>query len=124
MPSAPDNHDAHDYAERICERLPLWLQGLREAAGFTKYGLARESGVSREYLGKIERGKANPTLPVTAQISHGLGMTLEQFTGVLASGDALRIAVHAVFAHVATVVVEGFHFQLRTSGMSCPFWSM
>ena len=38
------------------------------------------SGVSRAYLGKIERGKANPTLPVTAQISHGLGMTLEQFT--------------------------------------------
>ena len=36
--------------------------------------------MSREYLGKIERGKANPTLPVTAQISHGLGMTLEQFT--------------------------------------------
>jgi hypothetical protein len=22
MPSAPDNHDAHDYAERIRERLP------------------------------------------------------------------------------------------------------
>ena len=51
--------------------------------GLSKYGLARESGVSREYLGKIERGKANPTLPVTAQISHGLGMTLEQFTGEL-----------------------------------------
>ena len=63
MPAAPDNHDAHDYAERIRERLPRRLQELREAAGFTKYGLARESGVSREYIGKIERGKANPTLP-------------------------------------------------------------
>lgn len=39
--------------------------------------------MSREYLGKLERGKANPTLPVTAQISFGLGMTLEEFTGKL-----------------------------------------
>jgi transcriptional regulator with XRE-family HTH domain len=87
MPTAPDNHDAHDYAERIRERLPRRLQELREAAGFTKYGLARESGISREYLGKIERGVANPTLPVTAQISYGLGMTLEQFTGQLEDED-------------------------------------
>jgi transcriptional regulator with XRE-family HTH domain len=53
MPAAPDNHDAHDYAERIRERLPRRLQELREAAGFTKYGLARESGLSREYIGKL-----------------------------------------------------------------------
>jgi transcriptional regulator with XRE-family HTH domain len=77
---ASNNHDAHDYRERIRERLPRRLQEIREAAGFTKYGLARESGVSREYIGKIERGKANPTVPVTAQLSHGLGMTLTQFS--------------------------------------------
>ena len=53
MPSAPDNHDAHDYAERIRERLPRRLQELRERCGLSKYGLARESGVSREYLGKL-----------------------------------------------------------------------
>ena len=87
MPSAPNNHEAYDYAERIRERLPRRLQELREAAGFTKYGLARESGVSREYIGKIERGKANPTLPVSAQLSHGLGMTLEQFARHLENED-------------------------------------
>jgi transcriptional regulator with XRE-family HTH domain len=53
MPAAPDNHDAHDYAERIRERLPRRLQELRERCGLSKYGLARESGVSREYLGKL-----------------------------------------------------------------------
>lgn len=42
----PDNHDAYDYAERIRERLPRRLQEIREAAGFTKYGLARESGIT------------------------------------------------------------------------------
>ena len=80
MPESTLNHEAHDYAERVRERLPRRLQEIREAAGFTKYGLARESGVSREYIGKIERGKANPTLPVTAQLSHGLGLTLTQFS--------------------------------------------
>ena len=85
MPS--NTNQAYDYAERVRGRLPRRLQELRERCGLSKYGLARESGVSREYLGKIERGKANPTLPVTAQISHGLGMTLEQFTGELEDDD-------------------------------------
>jgi DNA-binding XRE family transcriptional regulator len=58
MPTAPDNHDAHDYAERIRERLPRRLQELRERCGLSKYGLARVSGISREYIGKIERGVA------------------------------------------------------------------
>ena len=80
MPTAPDNHDAYNYAERIRERLPRRLQELRERCELSKYGLARESGLSREYIGKLERGAANPTLPVTAQISHGLGMTLTEFT--------------------------------------------
>jgi DNA-binding XRE family transcriptional regulator len=57
------------------------LQELRERCGLSKFGLARESVVSREYLGKIERGNANPALPVTAQFSHGLVMTLEHFNG-------------------------------------------
>ena len=52
---------------------------MREAAGLSKYGLARESGLSREYIGKLERGVANPTIPVTAQLSHGIGMTLTEF---------------------------------------------
>ena len=68
-------------------RLRLRRAHSREAAGFTKYGLSRERGVSREYLGKIERGKANPTLPVSAQLSYGLDMTLEQFTHQLEDKD-------------------------------------
>ena len=78
MPAAPD-HPAHDYAERIRERLPRRLQEFREGAGMSKYALARESGLSREYIGRLERGRANPSIPVTAQLSHGLGMTLTEF---------------------------------------------
>ena len=64
MPTAPDNHDAHDYAERIRERLPRRLQELREAERLSMYGLARESGLSREYIGKFET--AQRTLLETA----------------------------------------------------------
>jgi hypothetical protein len=60
MPSAPDNHDAHNYAERIRERLRRRLQELRERCGVSKYGLARESGLSRGYV--AERRAVMPGL--------------------------------------------------------------
>jgi hypothetical protein len=53
MPVAPDNHDAQDYTERIRERLPRRLQELRERCELSKYRLARESELSREYIGKL-----------------------------------------------------------------------
>jgi len=53
MPTAPDNYDAHDHAERIRERLPRRLQELRERCGLSKYGLARESGLSRNACGSV-----------------------------------------------------------------------
>jgi len=87
MPWSPDNHEANDYAERIRERLPRRLQELRETSGLSKYALARESGLSREYIGKLERGGANPTIPVTAQLSHGIGMTLTEFVEQLEDED-------------------------------------
>lgn len=80
------NH-AYDYAERIRARIPRRLQELREACGLSKYGLERECGISREFIGKLERGDAYPTMPVAAQISHGMGMTLTEFTGHLEDGE-------------------------------------
>jgi DNA-binding XRE family transcriptional regulator len=54
MPAAPDKHHAHNYAERIRERLPRRLQELRERCGLSKYGLARESGISWESNGRTK----------------------------------------------------------------------
>ncbi|WP_397379434.1 hypothetical protein [Prosthecobacter sp.] len=47
IPTAPDNHAAHDYAERIRERLPRRFQELREAARLSMYALWQKCGVSR-----------------------------------------------------------------------------
>ena len=56
MRTAPDNHDAHDYAERIRDRLPRRLQELREACGLSMYALWLKCGVSRDMMRRIEQG--------------------------------------------------------------------
>ena len=83
MKGASTKRAAYAYAERTRERLPRRIQELREAAGLTRYALARESGISREYIGRIERGNANPTLPVTAQLGWCMGLTLAELVGGL-----------------------------------------
>ena len=66
MPTAPDNHDAHDYAERIRERLPRRLQELREACGLSMYALWMKCGVSRDMISRIEGGDTIPGVYVLA----------------------------------------------------------
>ena len=67
MPTTPDNHDAHDYAERIRDRLPRRLQELREACGLSMYALWMKCGVSRDMISRIEGGESIPTLHVAAR---------------------------------------------------------
>jgi len=53
MPSAPDNHDAHDYAERS----PRRHQELREANGLSMYALWLKCCVSRDTISRVEGGE-------------------------------------------------------------------
>ena len=69
MPSSSDNHEAHDYAERIRARLPRRLQELREAAGMSKYALRLKCGVSRDMISRIEGGESIATLHVVARLA-------------------------------------------------------
>ena len=73
------NHEAHDYAEQFRAKLPRHLQELREGCGLSKYALEQQSGVSREMIGKIERGLANPTFCLTMQLTYVFGLTLVEF---------------------------------------------
>jgi hypothetical protein len=54
MPSPPDNHPAHDYAERIRKRLPRRHQELREGTGLSMYALWLKCGVSRDTISRVE----------------------------------------------------------------------
>ena len=81
MPTAPDNHDAYDYAERIRERLPRRLQETREAVRLSMYALWRKCGVSRDTISRIESRETIPGVHVLARLAWGLGVTLEKFFG-------------------------------------------
>ena len=52
MPSSPDSHDAHDYGERIRDRLPRRHQELREGMKLSMYALWLKCGVSRDTLSR------------------------------------------------------------------------
>lgn len=79
MPTAPDSHDAHDYAERTRERFPRRLQELREACGLSMYAVWLKCGVSRNMSSPIEGGESIPTLHVAARLAHGVEKTLTEF---------------------------------------------
>ena len=79
MPSSPGNHEAHDYAERIRDRLPRRLQELREACGMTMYALWLKCGVSRDTISRIEGGESIPTLHVVARLASGVEAPLTEF---------------------------------------------
>ena len=82
------SRDAYQYAELIRARFPRLLQQAREAQGLTKYGLARESGISREHIARLERGETTPTIALAAQLSRGLRMTFAEFAARMEGRDA------------------------------------
>jgi transcriptional regulator with XRE-family HTH domain len=52
------------------------VRALRTKAGFSQEGFADVIKVNRTYMGKLERGKGNPTLEMLARIAQGLDITL------------------------------------------------
>lgn len=77
---------SHDYADRICARLPRVLQELREGRHLSKYALWRGCRVSRDMIGRIEDGDSIPTLHAAARLAQGMGMRLWEFLRRLGEG--------------------------------------
>ena len=58
------------------------IRSLREQRGWSVYRLAEESGVPRQYLGKLESGdKADPSARVLLRVARALGVSLAAFDG-------------------------------------------
>jgi transcriptional regulator with XRE-family HTH domain len=57
------------------------VRNYRRAAGWTLEGLAAEVGVSRETIGKIERGTAAPLFDTVEKIAHALSITPVELFG-------------------------------------------
>ena len=49
---------------------------LRKRKGWSQYVLAREAGVSREHVRRLEAGVSDPTLGMLTKLARALGVTL------------------------------------------------
>lgn len=57
------------------------ITNLRKQKGWSQTDLARESAVSREILGKYERGEAVPSIDFAKRIADALGVSLDYLVG-------------------------------------------
>ena len=62
--------------EPLCVSFGRIVRNRREAAGLSQEELGERTGLSRNYVGMIERGEANPTLLVVQQIAVALECTM------------------------------------------------
>lgn len=61
--------------------LGLKIKGLRESAGLTMEKLASQSGVAKNAILAIEKGRGNPTIGTLEAVASALELTLSQLLG-------------------------------------------
>lgn len=57
------------------------LRRLREARGLTQAALAKKAGITREYVVRLEGGRYDPTLSVSARLAKALGVPVTELLG-------------------------------------------
>jgi XRE family transcriptional regulator, regulator of sulfur utilization len=60
----------------INEVVGTQVRHLRKTQGMTQEELAEKSGLSVDYIGKIERGTTSPTVESMEQVARGLGVRI------------------------------------------------
>lgn len=72
---------------KIGDATALRLRTLRVQQGMTLEQLARQSGVSRAMISRIERGETSPTAVLLARLAAALGETLSSFFAAETEAD-------------------------------------
>lgn len=62
-----------DYKKRM-EGVGVLLRDAREARGLSLYDLAHKTGISRQSLIAVEKGRADPKLTTVLRIADALGL--------------------------------------------------
>jgi transcriptional regulator with XRE-family HTH domain len=57
------------------------LKKLRKAQKLSRYALAQQAGVSREYVRKLEDGESDPTVGMLQKLADALGVELTELLG-------------------------------------------
>jgi len=74
-PGIPPTHRCETVAQRrLADYIGITVRRLRADRDYTLQALADESGVSKSYLGDIEKGRKNPTTDVIEAIADALGV--------------------------------------------------
>lgn len=63
------------------KNIPKIIADLRKQKGWSQTELATESGVSREIIGKYERGEAVPSIEFAKRIADVFGVSLDYLAG-------------------------------------------
>jgi len=54
------------------------LKRVRKAKGLSQYRLAKEAGISREYVRKLEAGRYDPTVGMLQRLAKALGVPMTE----------------------------------------------
>ena len=85
------------------------LREFRELKGLQQTELARRAGVSREVVGKIERGETSPTLETLSRLCQVLRVPLAEFF-TPKSGNEEKDAVERLCNYLSTKKLEHIQF--------------
>src|SRR5918994_3424359 len=69
-----DRKDGHMISGSLAERLRV----LRAQRGMTLVEAAEQTGVGRDTLSDLERGRRHPVMPTLAKIAQGYGVPVEE----------------------------------------------
>jgi len=73
------------------QKLVAWnLRRLRVAKGLSQEALAAEAGIDRTYVGRLERGRENPTIGLLDRLAVSLSVPVSEFL-VAPSGGLTKI---------------------------------
>ncbi len=75
----------------LAEAFAAQLRDLRKEVGLSQEQLAHRAGVDRTFVGKLERGKHQPSLAVVFALAHAVDKTPEELVAtVRARLDGLK----------------------------------
>ena len=72
------NHEAHDFANALCEKFRLNLPRLMRERKISRYALACKAEVARQVVHNTLDGETTPGLHVVARMCFGLGLKFAQ----------------------------------------------
>ena len=72
-------------------RIGKWINTYRAENQLSMADFAKKTGVSKAYVGFLEKGTVNPTTKMLSKIANALGMTLQEFMVSVDDDDIITI---------------------------------